>query len=145
MFKRKGGGRVKGLLNNVKKNCTFLSWRLPLGVHETGPDCVCGTCDLQFVLDVSRCPDMVSVQGLSKTDVGSQLRGKIEIHEWWNHRHRIGEIIGDWWQPNHLLPRALSFPLLIKCCRYLTFSLFKVLVWAHWGLSIQFCTDILFH
>ena len=29
MFKRKGGG-VKGLLNNVKKNCTFLSWRLPL-------------------------------------------------------------------------------------------------------------------
>ena len=29
MFKRKGGG-VKGLLNNVKKNCTFLSCRLPL-------------------------------------------------------------------------------------------------------------------
>ena len=28
MFKRKGGG-VKGLLNNVKKNCTFLSCRLP--------------------------------------------------------------------------------------------------------------------
>ena len=25
----KGGG-VKGLLNNVKKNCTFLTWRLPL-------------------------------------------------------------------------------------------------------------------
>ena len=30
MFKRKGGG-VKGLLNNVKKNCTFLKGRLPLG------------------------------------------------------------------------------------------------------------------
>ena len=29
MFKRKGGG-VKGLLNNVKKNCTFLSGWLPL-------------------------------------------------------------------------------------------------------------------
>ena len=29
MFKRKGGGG-KGLLNNVKKNCTFLSCRLPL-------------------------------------------------------------------------------------------------------------------
>ena len=28
MFKRKGGG-VKGLLNNVQKNCTFFSWRLP--------------------------------------------------------------------------------------------------------------------
>ena len=25
----KGGG-VKGLLNNVKKNCTFLKWGLPL-------------------------------------------------------------------------------------------------------------------
>ena len=24
MFKRKGGGEVKGLLNNVKKNCFFL-------------------------------------------------------------------------------------------------------------------------
>ena len=31
MFKRKGGG-VKGLLNNVKKNCTFLKGWLPL-VH----------------------------------------------------------------------------------------------------------------
>ena len=30
MFKRKGGGGVKGLLNNVKKNCTFLSGWLPL-------------------------------------------------------------------------------------------------------------------
>ena len=29
MFKRMGGG-VKGFLNNVQKNCTFLSWRLPL-------------------------------------------------------------------------------------------------------------------
>ena len=29
MFKRKGGG-VKGLLNNVKKNCTFLNEWLPL-------------------------------------------------------------------------------------------------------------------
>ena len=29
MFKRKGGG-VKGLLNNVQKNCTFLSGWLPL-------------------------------------------------------------------------------------------------------------------
>ena len=29
MFKRKGGG-VKGFLNNVKKNCTFLARRLPL-------------------------------------------------------------------------------------------------------------------
>ena len=29
MFKRKGGG-VKGLLNNVKKNCTFLKGWLPL-------------------------------------------------------------------------------------------------------------------
>ena len=28
MFKRKGGG-VKGLLNNVKKNCTFLNGWLP--------------------------------------------------------------------------------------------------------------------
>ena len=40
--------------------------------NETGPDCVCGTCDLQFVLEVSHCPDMVSVQGLFKTDFGSQ-------------------------------------------------------------------------
>ena len=30
MFKRKGGGGFKGLLNNVKKNCTFLTGRLPL-------------------------------------------------------------------------------------------------------------------
>ena len=31
MFKRmRGGGRVKGFLNNVQKKCTFLSWRLPL-------------------------------------------------------------------------------------------------------------------
>ena len=29
MFKKKGGG-VKGLLNNVKKNCTFLKGWLPL-------------------------------------------------------------------------------------------------------------------
>ena len=29
MFKRKGGG-VKGLLNNVQKNCTFLKGWLPL-------------------------------------------------------------------------------------------------------------------
>ena len=29
MFKRKGGGG-KGLLNNVQKNCTFLTRRLPL-------------------------------------------------------------------------------------------------------------------
>ena len=29
MFQR-GGGGVKGLLNNVQKNCTFLSCRLPL-------------------------------------------------------------------------------------------------------------------
>ena len=29
MFKRKGGG-VKGFLNNVKKNYTFLARRLPL-------------------------------------------------------------------------------------------------------------------
>ena len=29
MFKRKGGG-VKGLLNNVKKNCTFIKEWLPL-------------------------------------------------------------------------------------------------------------------
>ena len=29
MFKRKGG--VKGLLNDVKKNCTFLKGWLPLG------------------------------------------------------------------------------------------------------------------
>ena len=29
MFKQKGGG-VKGLLNNVKKNCTFLKGWLPL-------------------------------------------------------------------------------------------------------------------
>ena len=29
MFKRKGGG-VKGLLNNVQKNCTFLAGWLPL-------------------------------------------------------------------------------------------------------------------
>ena len=28
-MKRWRGG-VKGLLNNVKKNCTFLTWRLPL-------------------------------------------------------------------------------------------------------------------
>ena len=33
MFKRKGEG-VKGLLNNVKKNCTFLSWRLPLSLYK---------------------------------------------------------------------------------------------------------------
>ena len=26
-----GGGVVKGFLNNVKKNCTFLAWRLSLG------------------------------------------------------------------------------------------------------------------
>ena len=31
MFKRKGG--VKGLLNNVKKNCTFLTCRLPLETY----------------------------------------------------------------------------------------------------------------
>ena len=31
MFKQKGGG-VKGLLNNVKKNCTFLNGWLPLDV-----------------------------------------------------------------------------------------------------------------
>ena len=30
MFKRKGGKGVKGLLNNVKKNCTFLTRWLPL-------------------------------------------------------------------------------------------------------------------
>ena len=30
MFKRKGGGGVKGLLNNVKKNCTFLTGGHPL-------------------------------------------------------------------------------------------------------------------
>ena len=29
MFKRKGGWGVKGFLNNVKKNCTFLIRRLP--------------------------------------------------------------------------------------------------------------------
>ena len=29
MFKRKGEG-IKGLLNNVKKNCTFLKGGLPL-------------------------------------------------------------------------------------------------------------------
>ena len=29
MFKRKGGG-VKGFLNNVQKNCTFLTGGLPL-------------------------------------------------------------------------------------------------------------------
>ena len=36
MFKRRGGGGVKGLLNNVKKNCTFLKGWLPLphdGAH----------------------------------------------------------------------------------------------------------------
>ena len=33
MFKRKGGGGVKGLLNNVKKNCTFLTCRLPLSAY----------------------------------------------------------------------------------------------------------------
>ena len=32
----KGGG-VKGLLNNVQKNCTFLSCRLPLP-EERGPE-----------------------------------------------------------------------------------------------------------
>ena len=30
MFKRMGGGGVKGFLNNVKKNCTFLAGWLPL-------------------------------------------------------------------------------------------------------------------
>ena len=30
MFVQTKGGGVKGLLNNVKKNCTFLSWWLPL-------------------------------------------------------------------------------------------------------------------
>ena len=33
MFKRKGGGRGgegEGFMNNVKKKCTFLAWRLPL-------------------------------------------------------------------------------------------------------------------
>ena len=35
MFKRKGGG-VKGLLNNVKKNCTFLKGWLPLVIHQKG-------------------------------------------------------------------------------------------------------------
>ena len=33
MFKRKGGG-VKGLLNNVKKNCTFLKGWLPLADND---------------------------------------------------------------------------------------------------------------
>ena len=36
MFKRKGGGGVKGLLNNVKKNCTFLKGWLPLSVDVDG-------------------------------------------------------------------------------------------------------------
>ena len=35
MFKRKGGG-VKGLLNNVKKNCTFLKERLPQSAKYKG-------------------------------------------------------------------------------------------------------------
>ena len=30
MFKQRGGGGVKGFLNNVQKNCTFLSGWLPL-------------------------------------------------------------------------------------------------------------------
>ena len=30
MFKRRVGGGVKGFLNNVQKNCTFLTGRLPL-------------------------------------------------------------------------------------------------------------------
>ena len=34
MFKRKGGG-VKGLLNNVQKNCTFLKEWLPLVRRRT--------------------------------------------------------------------------------------------------------------
>ena len=33
MFKRKGEG-VKGLLNNVKKNCTFLTGWLPLRLEN---------------------------------------------------------------------------------------------------------------
>ena len=33
MFKQKGGG-VKGLLNNVKKNCTFLKGWLPFASEE---------------------------------------------------------------------------------------------------------------
>ena len=33
MFKRKGGG-IKGLLNNVKKNCTFLTGWLPLSASN---------------------------------------------------------------------------------------------------------------
>ena len=33
-FKRKGRGGVKGLLNNVKKNCTFLKGWLPLADND---------------------------------------------------------------------------------------------------------------
>ena len=34
MFKQKGGG-VKGLLNNVQKNCTFLKGWLPLPLYQS--------------------------------------------------------------------------------------------------------------
>ena len=37
----KGGGGVKGLLNNVKKKCTFLKGQLPLlitSIFQTRPD-----------------------------------------------------------------------------------------------------------
>ena len=45
MFKRKGGGG-KGLLNNVKRNCTFLTGRLPLYGALSGQHC----CKLQITV-----------------------------------------------------------------------------------------------
>ena len=37
MFKRRGEGGVKGFLNNVKKNCTFLTGWLPSITYEKKP------------------------------------------------------------------------------------------------------------
>ena len=51
MFKRKEGGGVKGLLNNVKKNCTFLKGWLPLGV--IGPALNAGINDIEHIRNFS--------------------------------------------------------------------------------------------
>ena len=44
---------------------------------------------------------------------------------------------------SRIISSLVHFPLLIKCCRSLTFSLFKVLVCAHWGFRLFHSLNLL--